>query len=66
MARVYIVPHSQFQPGRLGEARRWEDEKERLLRRKEQLEQELARIPGRIAECEQGMASASLEHWRIA
>lgn len=66
MARVYTVPHSQFQPGRLGEARRWEDEKERLLRRKEQLEKELAAIPDKIATCEQGMASASLERWRIA
>ena len=66
MARVYIVPHSQFQPGRLGEARRWEDEKERLLRRKEQLEKELASLPGKIAACEVGMAASSLERWRIA
>lgn len=66
MARIYIVPHSQFQPGRLGEARRWEDEKERLLRRKEQLELELAKMPARLAECEQGMADSSLERWRIA
>ena len=66
MARVYIVPFSQFVPGRLGEARRWEQEKERHERRKEQLEKELAAIPDKIATCEQGMASASLERWRIA
>lgn len=65
MARIYIVPWSQFVPGRLGEARRWEQEKERHLRRKAQLEAELASLPAKIAECEAGMAASSLERWRI-
>lgn len=65
MARCYIVPSSQFVPGRLGEARRWEQEKERIERREAQLHAELATIPAKKAECEAGIAASSLERWRI-
>lgn len=66
MARIYIVPSSLFVWGGITKARRWEEEKERHLRRKEKIEKELSTMGDKIAECDQNIAEYSLEHWRTA
>jgi hypothetical protein len=65
MARIYIVPSSLFVQGRLGSARRFEQDKERVLRRKAALEQELATIPAKVDELDRQIATYSLEKWRV-
>lgn len=65
MTRAYVVPASLFVSGKMFAAARWEAEQQRLLRRKQKLEAELASIPARIAEAEANIAEHSLEKWRI-
>lgn len=65
MARVYIVPSSLFVWGQLGSARGHEQDKERVLRRKAALEQELATTPAKVAELDRQIAAHSLEKWRV-
>ena len=65
MPKIYIVPSSLFQQGRLFSAAKYEQEKERLLARRTSLERELENIPQRLADAEAGIAKHSLEKWRI-
>ena len=65
MARIYIVPYSQFQPGNIGKASRLEEDKDRLARRRQKLLGELARMPAKEVELDRQIAACSIERWRI-
>lgn len=65
MARIYVVPHSQFQPGHIGRASRLEEDKEWLQRRRQRLLDELARLPAEEAELDRQIEASSLERWRV-
>lgn len=65
MARIYIVPSSLFVWGQLGAARGFEQDKDRVLRRKAALEKELATIPAKVDELDRQIAEHSLEKWRV-
>lgn len=51
--------------GMLGKAKAAEEELDKVLRRKAQLEAELANIPAKLNECEQRVTAHSLERWRV-
>lgn len=53
MARIYIVPFSQLQPGNLGKASRLEEDKE------------LAGTAAKVDLLDAQIAAVSIERWRI-
>jgi len=67
MAKSFAVPFSALRGdwGLLTRACKYEQEKERLIKRKKFLKDQLAKLPALIDECDREIEEHSLERWRV-